>query len=107
MPIGVGPDQAAVDGKAFATHEALGDAAGEHSLEEASQEVAIAEAAMAVHGEGGMVRHPAIESEPAEPAVREVEVNLVAEPALGADVEAVADDQHPDHQLGIDRRAAR
>ena len=30
-------------------------------------------------------------------------MDLVAEPALGTDAEAVADDQHPDHQLGIDR----
>jgi len=32
-----------------------------------------------------------------------VQMDLVAEPALGADAEAVADDQHPDHQLGVDR----
>jgi hypothetical protein len=33
-------------------------------------------------------------------------VDFVAEPALGADPEAVADDQHPDHELGIDRGPA-
>ena len=54
-----------------------------------------------------MIRHPAVETEPAEPAVGEVEVDLVAKPTLGADAEAVADDQHADHQLGIDGRAAR
>ena len=31
-------------------------------------------------------------------------MHLLAQPALRADAEAVADDQHPDHQLGIDRR---
>ena len=51
-----------------------------------------------------MIGHVAVEPEPAEPAVRQVEVNLLAQPPLGADAEAVADDQHPDHQLGIDRR---
>ena len=30
-------------------------------------------------------------------------MDLVAEPALGPDPEAVADDQHPDHEFGIDR----
>ena len=50
-----------------------------------------------------MVGHIAVQPEPAEPAVRQVEVNLLAQPPLGADAEAVADDQHPDHQLGIDR----
>jgi hypothetical protein len=29
-------------------------------------------------------------------------MQLVAQPALGADAEAVANDQHADHQLGID-----
>ena len=51
-----------------------------------------------------MVRHPAVEPETAEPAVGEVEVDLVAQPALGADAEAGADEQHADHQLGGDRR---
>ena len=64
------------------------------------------EAARTVLGEGGMIRHPAVESEPGEPAVGEVEADLVAQPALGADAEAVADDQHADHQLGIDGGAA-
>ncbi len=34
-------------------------------------------------------------------------MHLLAEPPLRSDAEAVADDQHPDQQLGIDRRAAR
>ena len=33
-------------------------------------------------------------------------MNLVAKAALGPDAHAVADDQHPDHQLGIDRGPA-
>ena len=33
-------------------------------------------------------------------------MNLFAKPALGADAHAVADDQHADHQLGIDRGPA-
>ena len=32
-----------------------------------------------------------------------IEVDLFTEPPLGADTEAVADDQHPDYQLGINR----
>ena len=36
-------------------------------------------------------------------AVRPVEVNLLAQAPLGADAEAIAHDQHPDHQLGVDR----
>src|SRR6185503_7901620 len=50
-----------------------------------------------------MVRDVAVEPEAAEPAVRQVEVNLLAQAPLGADAEAVSHDQYPDHQLGIDR----
>ena len=42
--------------------------------------------------------------ETAEPPIRQVEVDLLAEPPLRADPEAVPDQEHPDHQLGIDRR---
>lgn len=34
-------------------------------------------------------------------------MHFLAQPALGADAHAVADDQHPQHQLGIDRGAPR
>ena len=53
-----------------------------------------------------MVRNVAVEPEAAEPAVRQIEVNLLAQTPLGADTEAVSHDQHPDHQLGIDRGSA-
>jgi hypothetical protein len=61
---------------------------------------------MAVLGEGRVVRNPAFKTEPAEPAVRQVQMDLVAKPALGADAKAVADGQHSDHQLGIHGGAA-
>src|ERR1700704_2112679 len=47
-----------------------------------------------------------IKIEPAEPPVCEVEPHLLAQLPLGANAEAVADDKHPDQQLGIDRRPA-
>ncbi len=47
-----------------------------------------------------------LEVQSAEPAVGQVQVHLLAQPALGADAEAVADDQHPDHQFRIDGGAA-
>src|SRR3989454_10410225 len=34
-------------------------------------------------------------------------MHLLAQPPLGADAKAVAHDQHPDHQLRIDRRTTR
>jgi hypothetical protein len=34
-------------------------------------------------------------------------MEFLAQPSLGPDAEAVADEQHPDHQLGISRRPTR
>ena len=50
-----------------------------------------------------MVGHLAVEAEAAEPAIGQVQVDLLAQPPLRADAKAVADDQHPDHQLRVDR----
>lgn len=52
-----------------------------------------------------MIRHRPIQTEPAEPSVGQIEVNLIAQAPLRPDAEAVADQEHPDHQLGIDRRS--
>lgn len=53
-----------------------------------------------------MIRHPAIEAEPAEPAMGEVEVHFLAQPPLRR-MKAVTQDRHPDHQLRVDRTPAR
>jgi hypothetical protein len=53
-----------------------------------------------------VVGHFAIQAETAEPAVRQVQVDFLAQPPFRADAKAVADDQHPDQQLRIDRWAA-
>ena len=50
-----------------------------------------------------MIGHLAIETQSTKPAVRQVEVHLLAQPPLGADAEAIADDQHPNQQLRVDR----
>jgi hypothetical protein len=48
----------------------------------------------------------AVQSEPTKPAIGQIEVNLFAKAALGPNAHAVADDQHADHQLRIDRGSA-
>ena len=50
-----------------------------------------------------MIRDVAVEPQAKEPAIGKVEVDLVAQPPFGANTEAVADNEHPDHQLRIDR----
>ena len=47
-----------------------------------------------------------LQTEPAEPSVGQVQMDLLAQPPLRPDAEAIADDQHPDQQLGVDRRPA-
>jgi hypothetical protein len=106
VPAGVRPDDAGVDGEALAADQALDHAAPHNALEELAQQIALAEAAVAVLGEGGMVRHVAVQAEPAEPAVGQVKVHFLAQPPLRANAEAIAHQQHPDHQLRIDRGPA-
>src|SRR5436305_11579870 len=48
----------------------------------------------------------AVETEPAKPAIGEVQMELFAQPPLRANAETVADDQHADKQFRIDRRPA-
>jgi hypothetical protein len=55
---------------------------------------------MPVLGEGRIVWHFAIEAEPAEPAVCEIQVNLFAQPAFVVNAVAVADHYHPYEQFG-------
>ena len=50
-----------------------------------------------------MIGHLASEPEPAEPSISQIEVDLFAKTPLRADAEAVADDQHSDHEFGINR----
>jgi hypothetical protein len=53
-----------------------------------------------------MVGHLVVEIEPTEPAIGKVKLHFFAQPALRTDAVAIADNQHPDHELGIDRRPA-
>ena len=48
------------------------------------------------------MRNLVVEVEFAEPPIRQMQGDLLAELPLRADAVAVADDEHPDHQLGID-----
>ena len=88
LPIGIRLDQTGIDRKGFAANQTLCDAALQDRLKNASQQIALAETAMPVLREGGMIRDIAVEPEPAEPPVRQIEVHLFAETPLRADTEA-------------------
>jgi len=54
--------------------------------------------------ECGVIGDLVLDAEAAEPMVGEVQLNLAAECAFRADREHIAENEHPDHQLRIDRR---
>jgi hypothetical protein len=51
-----------------------------------------------------VIRNLVIEIEATEPTIGQVQLDLLAQLPLKADTVAVADNEHPDHQLGINRR---
>jgi hypothetical protein len=71
-----------------------------------TERIALAEATVSVLGEGRVVGYCVFEIESAEPTIGHIEMDRFTRPSLGADTEAVADDQHAHHQLGVDRWAA-
>jgi len=103
---GICRDHTGIDGEAFTADQARSHALPHHMLEQPPEQVAVAEAPVPVFGERGVVGNVALETEPAEPAIGQIEVHFVAQAPLGANGEGVTDQQHADHQLGIDRGAA-
>ena len=53
-----------------------------------------------------MIRNLGVEIKPAEPAIGKMEFDLLAQLALRTDSVAIADNEHADQQLGVDRGAA-
>ena len=100
--VGVSRDQAGVHGETFTAHQPFVQAALHHRLEQVTEQIAITEAAVPVLGKGGVVRHLSLQPEAAEPAVSQVQLDFLTQASLRADAEAIADQQHADHQLGVD-----
>jgi hypothetical protein len=70
-----------------------------------AKDVALTKASVSVLGKGRVVRNPPIQAEPTKPAIRQIEMNFLAQSALGSNAHAIADDQHADHQFRVNRRA--
>ncbi len=104
---GIGLDHRGVHGKALAADQPRRHATADNLLEHLAQDIAVAKAAVAVHREGRMMGNLVLQTQAAEPAVGQVHLHLLAQAPLRADRIAVADQQHPHHQLGTDRRAAQ
>ena len=104
LTIGLCADKARIDGKAVAPDQSFSHAALHCRLEQSTQQVALTKATVPVLREGRVIRHVTIQPEPAEPPICEIEVHLLAQAPFRSDADTVADDEHPDHQLRINRR---
>ena len=107
LAVGLGTDKACIDSKAVTVDQPLRHAALHSGFGQLAQEIAVTDTAVAVLQKGGVVGHVALQPKPAKPTVCEIEMHLVAQSPLGADAKAVADQQHADHQLRINRWASR
>src|ERR1700683_2779306 len=61
---------------------------------------------MPIDRECRVVGHLVVKIKTTKPPICKVQFKLLAQPPLEADAVAIPDDQHPDHQLGINRRSA-
>jgi len=101
LPVGIGLPDTGIDREAFAPHQTLTHAAAHYAFEHVPEHVTLAESPMPVLGKGRVIWHGIFQSEPAEPAIREVQMCLLAQSSFGAHAEAVADQQHAQHQLRV------
>ena len=104
---GIGLDDTGIYGKALTANQPGLHASAHHALEHGAQNVAVAEPSVPVDREGRMIGNRILKPEATEPPVSQIKLYLLTQPTVGADRIAVADQQHPDHQFGINRRAAR
>ena len=88
---GVRFDHTCVDGEALASNQAGVHAGPHHVLEDTTEKIAFAKEPMPVLREGRMIGNRAIEAETAEPAIGEIEIDLLAQTTLGTDAETISD----------------
>ena len=103
---GIGLHNAGVDGEGLALDQAHRHGRPHHALEDVAQQIALAEATQPVLRERRVVRNLVLDVHLAKPAIRQVQLDFLVQLPFRADAVAVADDEHPDHQLRIDRGTA-
>ena len=78
----IGLHQTGIHRKAFTRDQAFGYTARQYGLEQLPKRIAVTEPAMSVLGEGGMVRHFALQAQATEPAISQVQMHLLAQAPL-------------------------
>ncbi|CCB66471.1 protein of unknown function [Hyphomicrobium sp. MC1] len=104
--VGIGLDEAGVDGETFPAHQARSDTSCDHAFEHNAEHIAVAEAFVTGTRECRVIGNFVFDAKPTEPAIREIDLNLADELSFGSDREDVAEDEHPDQEFRIDRRPA-
>src|SRR5215510_691461 len=97
---------ACINRETFAFDEAIRHARRYDPLEDVAQDVALAKAFKTIDRKRRVMRDPVVEIELAKPSVGKVQLDLLAQTALLSDAVAVSNNEHPDHQLRVDGRAA-
>ena len=82
---GIGLHHAGIDGKALALDQPCIHAGKHHRLEYLPEYVAVAEAAVTIDRKRRMVGHLIVEIEPAEPAIGQMQIDLLAQSPLEAE----------------------
>src|SRR5262249_60639036 len=101
--VGAGTTRAGLRGKAGTADKASPDAHPHDALEHAAKDVAATEPFVARTRECRMIRNLVFDREPTKPTIGKVHLHITAQRPLRADRENVADDEHPDHQLRVNR----
>src|SRR5450755_2062673 len=103
--VSVGRDQARINCKSLATNQTGGNAGLDDPFEHTTEEVSLAEALVADTRERRMIRDGILDAEPAEPTIGKVHLHFTTQQSLRTDRKDISNNQHPDHQFRIDRRA--
>jgi hypothetical protein len=104
--VGVSPYHARINGESLTAHQTFGHATAQYTLEDVTKRIAVAESTVAILGECRVIRNTVFQSKATEPAIGQIQVDLFAQASFRANTETVANDQHADHQRGINRTAA-
>ena len=92
--VGIGLDQAGIDGKAFATNQIGCNARLDDPLKHAAKNFAIAKALVAGARERRMIRDSVLDTEFAEPPIGKVHLHFTADQPLRAGRKDISHDQH-------------
>jgi hypothetical protein len=98
---GVGLHDACIDRETFTLNKTRCHARRNHALKDMAQDLALGSGPTDSQRTWNGAE-PYVEIELAKPAVSKMQCHFLAQPTLMAKAVAVADKEHPDHQLGID-----